>query len=136
MPGRTVVNQSAAAPVGGGSGPGIVYTQAVTGIVASNTSSQTVFTPIAGAVYRATASVTCTTTGTAATMAVQTLFDAANIGATASSAVGCGTVGLTGSSTGMTNPPATADTIGWKVTLTNAIGAAAYRVDFVVERLA
>lgn len=119
-------------------GPVIVFRQIVPGLVASNTASSGIYVPPSfQARYRATVISSCTTTGTTATYAVQVSSNGLNQNSPLATAT---------TSTGIFRHNSTTDTIwaytggstnnmGWSGTLTNAIGAAVFQVDFIVEYL-
>jgi hypothetical protein len=123
---------------GAGLVPQVVFKQTITGLVASDTSHETVFTPVAGHAYRMTAIVTCTTIGAGgSTMTVQTLSAGGNnnAGSAASHTVANTVLGMASAALGGAYAVNTSGTMGWTAVLSGSIGAATYQVDFIVEQL-
>ena len=124
------------AAVAVGKVPILVFSQSVTGLTTSDATHETIFTATAGKIYRCTAILTCTATGTSgSTMSVTvrcgtTPSIASNTLANTALSGGVASIGgLFGVTSGNLNA-------GFNCTLSGTIGTATYRIDFFVEQLA
>lgn len=118
-------------------GPVTVFRQKASGIVASSSGSPTFTPPVAGN-YRANVLIRCTTVGTTATMGLKISTNSGGVNSQgAPTNVPCTAVGL---QSGISFPfyddsLSAAHAVSWFNTLTNAIGAAVYAVEFWIEYL-
>ena len=117
-------------------GPIVVFRQRQTGLTASGGNGQE-FSPPAIGIYRVITTASCTTAGTTATMTPKALTAQSTVSGTACNSTSIAdTTGAEnyGWAYGVgTSSPTTK--MGYSWTLTNAIGAAVFQVDCVVEYL-
>ena len=117
-------------------GPVVVFRQRNTGLTASGGNGQE-FSPPAIGIYRVITTASCTTAGTTATMTPKALTAQSTVSGTACNSTSIAdTTGAEnyGWAYGVgTSSPTTK--MGYSWTLTNAIGAAVFQVDCVVEYL-
>jgi hypothetical protein len=120
-------------------GPVTVFRSTTPSVTTSNVSNEAIYTPAVIGRYRMTVIVSCVTIGTTATMQVQGMVGSGN-----QRNPSAGTLATACACTGLYNTQSvvvawyaynTTNTIGWISTLTNAIGAAVFQVDFIVEYL-